>query len=38
MMSKIENLLGLVADLAPGALAVLGGLSLIVGGSTGVLW
>jgi hypothetical protein len=37
-VGKIKNVLGLAADLGPGALAVIGGLTLIIGGSTGVLW
>ena len=37
-MGKIKNVLGLSADLAPGVLAVLSGLTLIVGAKTGMLW
>lgn len=37
-MAKIKNVVAMIADLAPGALAVIGGMAMIVGGATGTLW
>lgn len=37
-LAKMFNLVGLVADLLPGALLVLAGVAVIVGAETGVLW
>lgn len=37
-MKKILNALGLAADLAFGVLLVLGGVAIILGGTTGTLW
>lgn len=37
-MSKIKNVLGLMADLAPGATLVFLGLTVAVGGATGFFW
>lgn len=37
-MKKIVNVVGLVADLIPGLIAVVLGVAVVVGGSTGYLW
>lgn len=37
-MEKIKNVVGLIADLAPGATLVIVGIGVIIGGATGALW
>jgi hypothetical protein len=38
MLHKIGNVLALTADLAPGALAIIGGMAVMIAGATGTLW
>lgn len=38
IVKRIADVIGLVADLAPGVLLLGSGLGLVVGGATGVLW
>jgi len=37
-VKRIANAIGLAVDLAPGALVIIAGLALIVGGQSGALW
>jgi hypothetical protein len=37
-VKKALNIIALIGDLMPGAMLVLGGAAVMVGGATGVLW
>jgi len=38
MLHKIGSVLALTADLMPGALAIIGGMTVMIAGVTGALW